>query len=608
MRVRRRRLQPGHVRRDAQPRRAVAAAGRLHGHQQPVRHGHLARAPLRRRPTCTAAARASACPGMQLRRHGRARHLRGASARRSSRRARTASRCSSRRSPTASAATRWPTPRSTAPRSRSRSGASGTRSRSSRERLEEEGVLEEGEAEQLDEAVVERDRRGRRRSPTARRSRRPSRSTTTSTCSATRCSGWYSVDERSAGVHRGEHERELAEAGARPAARTTTQAVEQARRARTSASRRPPTRRRPRTSRRREEAGGRVPDGGHALPRGAQPGAARGDAARRERLPHGRGHRRLQRRLQGHRRAARGVRREARARHADLREHDRRHGRRRGDDRPAPGRRADDDQLLAARAWTRSSTTWRRSTTCSAARCRVPMVVRMPQGAGHQLGPTHSHCFEALFLHVPGMLVAVPSTAADAKGLLKAAIRDDNPVVFIEHEYLYGQRGDVPDDDDHIVDFGQAAIRREGDDVTIVGISRMALTAEKAAEHARRGARDRGRGDRPAHAAPARPRHDPRVGAQDQPLRDRRGGLAARRRRREPRRADPGAGLRPPRRARRAASPAPTCRCPTPSRSSRSPTRTSRRSSRRCSPPSATCRRDLARSLRATCRKCLFCR
>ena len=83
---------------------------------------------------------------------------------------------------------------------------------------------------------------------------------------------------------------------------------------------------------------------------------------------------------------------------------------------------------------------------------------------------------------MPGLLVAVPSTPADAKGLLKAAIRDDNPVVFIEHEYLYGQRGDVPDDDDHTVDFGQAAIRREGDDVTIVGISRMALTAEKAAE------------------------------------------------------------------------------------------------------------------------------
>ena len=113
---------------------------------------------------------------------------------------------------------------------------------------------------------------------------------------------------------------------------------------------------------------------------------------------------------------------------------------------------------------------------------KVPMVVRMPQGAGHQLGPTHSHCLEALYLHVPGMLLAVPSTAADAKGLLKAAIRDDNPVVFIEHEYLYGQRGDVPDDDDHVVDFGQARSRRDGDDVTIVGISRMAITALKAAD------------------------------------------------------------------------------------------------------------------------------
>ena len=113
---------------------------------------------------------------------------------------------------------------------------------------------------------------------------------------------------------------------------------------------------------------------------------------------------------------------------------------------------------------------------------KVPMVVRMPQGAGHQLGPTHSHCLEALYLHVPGMLLAVPSTAADAKGLLKAAIRDDNPVVFIEHEYLYGQRGDVPDDDDHVTPFGQARIAREGSDVTIVGISRMAVTAEKAAD------------------------------------------------------------------------------------------------------------------------------
>jgi pyruvate dehydrogenase E1 component beta subunit len=110
----------------------------------------------------------------------------------------------------------------------------------------------------------------------------------------------------------------------------------------------------------------------------------------------------------------------------------------------------------------------------------MPLVVRMPQGAGHQLGPTHSHSWEALFLHVPGLLVAVPSTAADAKGLLKSAIRDDNPVVFIEHEYLYGQRGDVPDED-YETRFGEAAIRREGSDITLVGISRQAITAEKAA-------------------------------------------------------------------------------------------------------------------------------
>ncbi len=113
---------------------------------------------------------------------------------------------------------------------------------------------------------------------------------------------------------------------------------------------------------------------------------------------------------------------------------------------------------------------------------RVPLVVRMPQGAGHQLGPTHSHCFEALFAHVPGLLVAVPATAADAKGLLKSAIRDENPVIFIEHESLYGVRGEVPDEEEHLVHFGQARIAREGSDVTVVAISRMALSAERAAQ------------------------------------------------------------------------------------------------------------------------------
>jgi pyruvate dehydrogenase E1 component beta subunit len=112
---------------------------------------------------------------------------------------------------------------------------------------------------------------------------------------------------------------------------------------------------------------------------------------------------------------------------------------------------------------------------------KVPMVVRMPQGAGHQLAATHSHCFEAFFLHVPGLLVAVPSTPGDAKGLLKAAIRDDNPVVFIEHEALYSTSGEVPEDVNHMVPFGRAAVRRQGEDVTIIGVSRMAVTAMEAA-------------------------------------------------------------------------------------------------------------------------------
>jgi pyruvate dehydrogenase E1 component beta subunit len=113
---------------------------------------------------------------------------------------------------------------------------------------------------------------------------------------------------------------------------------------------------------------------------------------------------------------------------------------------------------------------------------KVPMVIRMPGGGGHQLGPTHSHSFEAMFLHFPGLLVACPSTPADAKGLLKAAIRDDNPVIFIEHETLYGARGEVPENGDGIVNFGEAAIRREGTDVTIVGILRMSEAAQAAAQ------------------------------------------------------------------------------------------------------------------------------
>jgi pyruvate dehydrogenase E1 component subunit beta len=109
------------------------------------------------------------------------------------------------------------------------------------------------------------------------------------------------------------------------------------------------------------------------------------------------------------------------------------------------------------------------------------IVFRGPNGPAARVAAQHSQDYSAWYSHVPGLTVIAPYTAADAKGLLKAAIRDDNPVIFIEHEYLYGQRGEVPEDEDHVVNFGEAVVRREGSDVTIVGISRMASTAEKAA-------------------------------------------------------------------------------------------------------------------------------
>ena len=115
---------------------------------------------------------------------------------------------------------------------------------------------------------------------------------------------------------------------------------------------------------------------------------------------------------------------------------------------------------------------------------RVPVVVRMPGGGGHQLGPTHSHSLEAMFLHIPGLLVACPSTPADGKALLKAAIRDDNPVIFIEHETLYGARGEVPEGngDGPLLNFGEAAVLSEGGDLTILGILRMVDVAQRGAK------------------------------------------------------------------------------------------------------------------------------
>ena len=110
----------------------------------------------------------------------------------------------------------------------------------------------------------------------------------------------------------------------------------------------------------------------------------------------------------------------------------------------------------------------------------VPMVIRGPGGAGHQLAAQHSQALEAWFCHVPGLKVAMPSTPADAKGLLKSAVRDSNPVVLIESEVLYGTRGEVPDGE-YVIPLGVAEIKRPGRDVTIVAHSKMVLVALEAA-------------------------------------------------------------------------------------------------------------------------------
>jgi pyruvate dehydrogenase E1 component beta subunit len=111
----------------------------------------------------------------------------------------------------------------------------------------------------------------------------------------------------------------------------------------------------------------------------------------------------------------------------------------------------------------------------------LPMVIRAPGGGGSQLAAQHSQSLETFFMHAPGMYVAVPATPADARGLLKTAIRDNNPVMFLEHELLYNSKGEVPEDPEFTIPFGQANIMREGKDVTIVAYSRMTILALAAA-------------------------------------------------------------------------------------------------------------------------------
>jgi pyruvate dehydrogenase E1 component beta subunit len=111
-----------------------------------------------------------------------------------------------------------------------------------------------------------------------------------------------------------------------------------------------------------------------------------------------------------------------------------------------------------------------------------PIVFRGPNGAASRVAAQHSQDYSAWYAHVPGLKVIAPYDAADAKGLLKAAIRDPNPVVFLEHELLYGQSFPVPDVDDFVLPIGKAAVKREGTDVTLVAHSRMVGFALQAAE------------------------------------------------------------------------------------------------------------------------------
>lgn len=113
---------------------------------------------------------------------------------------------------------------------------------------------------------------------------------------------------------------------------------------------------------------------------------------------------------------------------------------------------------------------------------RMPLVIRTLVAAEMGIGPHHSQSLEAWVGHVPGLKVVMPSTPRDAKGLLKAAVRDDNPVVFIEHLALHRLRDDVPDGDDALVPIGHAAVRRPGRDVTVIATGLMVAKALQAAE------------------------------------------------------------------------------------------------------------------------------
>lgn len=113
---------------------------------------------------------------------------------------------------------------------------------------------------------------------------------------------------------------------------------------------------------------------------------------------------------------------------------------------------------------------------------KIPIVFRGPNGSAYQVSSQHSQALESWFANFPGLKVVMPSTPADAKGLLKSAIRDDDPVIFLEQERMYGNKGEVPDDEDFLIPLGKADVKREGKDATIVARSLTVPLALKAAE------------------------------------------------------------------------------------------------------------------------------
>lgn len=117
----------------------------------------------------------------------------------------------------------------------------------------------------------------------------------------------------------------------------------------------------------------------------------------------------------------------------------------------------------------------------SGGKVKVPLVIRTQGGGGKGQGAQHSQSLEALFVHIPGLKLVMPSTPYDARGLLKTALRDDNPVMFIEHKLLYATKGHVPDGE-YLIPFGQADIKRKGRDVTVATVSHMVMKALNASE------------------------------------------------------------------------------------------------------------------------------